>query len=487
VSARLGVVVAVTFLACSGKSVVRESSDGGAGSDDVTPGGAPNEGGVAGRNRGGSSTGGASTGGSSTGGASTGGSNTGGSGARPPATGPAPNWSSTLPSADPLNSTPPVLVALDDDIIIAGGTSDPTLAGLDSFEPGTAAESFVARLDHEGNVLWTTPIVDSGLPSGVAIDPSGDIIVIGPFWPDGPGAPGSGSDSTYWARLSPTGELVEQREIDFYSTPVCLAVDGNGHSYLGGWEPDPDTALVSYLVFARYDERGDEVWKRRFRHDETSTQVMSLSIAPSGDLVLSGFFNGSMDLGGGPLATERPGWITNGFLARFNADGEHLSSARFGGSELDVGWFVHALPEGDVLLGGTLTGNVDLLGEMLVADSDAGSGFLARVDAENHAQWAAFPAPGIATAIALDPDGELIHIAGHGNATSWLASYTADGAEALFMSLPGGEYFYTRALAVDSRKSLWVSGGFHDQADFGDGYVLESDGAGTFLVRFDGE
>jgi outer membrane protein assembly factor BamB len=393
-------------------------------------------------------------------------------------------WS--LPSADPINPTPSVLVALEDDIVIAGSTSDPALAGLDAFDPGTTAESFVARLDHEGNVLWSTPLHDSGLPSGIAIDPAGDIVVIGPYLPVG--LLWGGSDTTYWAKLRPTGELVVERELDFYASPVTLAVDQDGQSYLGGWERDPNETLAAFLVFARYDERGDEVWKQRFHHVETSSQVMSLAIDSNGYLVLTGYFNGAMDLGGGELRTQRLGWITNGFFARFTADGEHISSEKFGGSELDVGWFIRALPDGDVLLGGTLTGSADLLGESIAANPEFGSAFLTRLDGLARPRWTQLPELGMATAVAVDPDGERIHFAGHENdqGVAWLAECASDGTEASHTLLARGDIFFnTRALAVDSRRSLWLSGGFYNEADFGNDNVLFGDPAGVFLIRLD--
>jgi hypothetical protein len=60
--------------------------------------------------------------------------------------------------------------------------------------------------------------------------------------------------------------------------------------------------------------------------------------------------------------------MPNGFVARFNAAGEHVSSQSFGGTIFDGATALEALDDGDVLLGGWLSGVSTVGGQAITAD-----------------------------------------------------------------------------------------------------------------------
>ena len=64
------------------------------------------------------------------------------------------------------------------------------------------------------------------------------------------------------------------------------------------------------------------------RHGDAADQNgASLAADPAGNVYVAGYFQGEIDLGGGPLTSAGS---TDVFLAKFSADGTHMWSKRFG-------------------------------------------------------------------------------------------------------------------------------------------------------------
>ena len=86
----------------------------------------------------------------------------------------------------------------------------------------------------------------------------------------------------------------------------------------------------------------------------------ALAIAPNGDLITTGSFQGMLSLGGSDLIAS--GTSADIWVARFRSDGTHMWSARFGGGGYDSPASVDVDSSGDVYVGGTFEGPVDFGG-----------------------------------------------------------------------------------------------------------------------------
>ncbi len=73
----------------------------------------------------------------------------------------------------------------------------------------------------------------------------------------------------------------------------------------------------------------------------------------AGSVLLGGSFLGAMDLGGGALTTAGSDDV---FLARFSADGAHVSSVRIGGEHEPMGAALAAGADGHALVTGYFEG-----------------------------------------------------------------------------------------------------------------------------------
>jgi hypothetical protein len=405
---------------------------------------------------------------------------------------PGPGAAQDLPSGDTLNSTPPVVVALGDGVVIAGYTRDPAFLGLQAFEEGHVAEVFAARLDHAGQVLWTTLLPGSAIPSEIALDPQGDIVIVAPYLADRQFTiyMGSSTNDLYVAKLRPTGDIVYARDIPFDSStiPYGMTVAPDGSIYVVGGCQNPDMSNNFFALLAKYDADGNESWTKKFVHTGTWASADGVAVLANGDVAITGGFNGTIDFGGQPLTTEavyETYSMSNGFLATFAPNGDHLGSARFGGDIFDRGTDLVALSDGDLLLAGQISGIVTLGGKTAEGHDGEGSPFVARLDPTGTADWFEVAAArGLPYDLEVDPDEGLIHLAGFFSGNHFLFEFGPNGEHALAATVPGTD-IWSYSLAVDSTRSLWLSGAYRYDVDFGAGAAFMAEDRGVFLVRLE--
>lgn len=93
---------------------------------------------------------------------------------------------------------------------------------------------------------------------------------------------------------------------------------------------------------------------------------MMTSDPSSQSIVAVGFYDGTLDFGGGPLVAN----VVDGFIAKIGWDGKHISSTHLGGPALDAFFGVAVSPVGDVFVSGGHQGPADFGGGVL--DTPAG-------------------------------------------------------------------------------------------------------------------
>ncbi|EYF02735.1 Hypothetical protein CAP_6625 [Chondromyces apiculatus DSM 436] len=146
---------------------------------------------------------------------------------------------------------------------------------------------------------------------------------------------------------------------------ALLAVDSTGNLLIGGDFQGPldlgndsfvSTAGSSDIFLASLSEQGDIRWSKHFG-DGGHQSLTGLAATPDGGVVITGMFEGSLDLGGTPMETA----YLAIFLARLDSQGRHVWSRSFAGDGQAIAW-AHAVTvdsTGDALLFGNLEGTVD--------------------------------------------------------------------------------------------------------------------------------
>jgi hypothetical protein len=155
-----------------------------------------------------------------------------------------------------------------------------------------------------------------------------------------------------------------------------VSVDSSGNVYITGYFGSSTIdfgggALTSAggedIFLAMFDSNGNHKWSKRF---DGSGVGNSISVDISGNVYITGRFDSStIDFGGGALINVG---LNDIFLVKFDNNGNHKWSKRFGGGDWDEGYSVSVDISGNVYGTGLFSGsNIDFGGCPL---SSAGGG-----------------------------------------------------------------------------------------------------------------
>ena len=232
------------------------------------------------------------------------------------------------------------IVATDDGAVVAGIR-----------ESGVGDRGWMARLSEAGEVVWALDLgADGGqggaVPRDLVATPDGEIVAVGSVT-DGPGA-----ERLWVARVSLTGELIEQ--LALVQRRSGTRTDGEARAYAvvaepaGGFfvvgEAGPPWSQRSLLTL-RLDENLELGWVRLF-HTQTSSEnpdpssgdQVALDVVPlrGGGRAVLGFHEArawsppSLETSGWLLLLDAEGELGPGCMASFEGD--------LGGFSLGEGW-----------------------------------------------------------------------------------------------------------------------------------------------------
>jgi hypothetical protein len=243
-------------------------------------------------------------------------------------------------------------------------------------------------------------------------------------------------------------------------------------------------------------------------HFETPGAWMrGLAAHPDGGFVVSGDFDGTLDVGGAPLSSMGG---SDGFVARFGPACEHLFSVRMGAADAnDLAEAVAVLPNGDTVVLAQLSGTNGDYGAFTHSTNGQGDFVAARLDGSGNFVWTS-PIGGTGDewgrAITVDDAGD-VYVAGGFSASLTIgasvhapvsgvdvvvAKLSGDSGTPLWSySFGGASTDRARAIAVADDGSVYIGGRRRGAIDFGttvlghtdidDIYVVKLDSAGSFV------
>jgi hypothetical protein len=179
--------------------------------------------------------------------------------------------------------------------VYLGGRTGGDLFGLNA----GASDSFVAKFDADGNLLWGRQLGTTAEEQGlqVATDREGNVFFSGITWGD-LGGPLAGSYDSFVGKYSANGDLLWLNQFGSINADEChgVTVDGAGSVYVGGatWGNlgGPNAGLSDAFV-TKYDQDGNFMWTFQFGTTETDWGN-GLSADESGNVYLSGLTSGSL-------------------------------------------------------------------------------------------------------------------------------------------------------------------------------------------------
>ncbi|WP_437769558.1 PQQ-binding-like beta-propeller repeat protein [Sorangium sp. So ce281] len=276
-------------------------------------------------------------------------------------------------------------------VLLAGnywqGMSAVSFGGCALQASGWEEAIFVAKLDPEGNHIWSQRSVASDwfgykLFGRLAVDALGSAYVaFAPLLP--PSTPSL-------AKLDPAGNILwsqplataipSHNDYQHQSDNVLVAVDSAGNvittsAFISG---QPSCPCPHGFTVQKRTPAGGEVWSRQFGPSDPSeaelgASALALAVTAEGEILLTAYTDGTVDVGGGVLP-EGP------VLVKLDAAGEHV--------------FSRSIPFGNAIA-------LDGSGGIVIA----GDG-LSRLDAGGTALWtSSFDAS--ANDIAVSPNGTI--------------------------------------------------------------------------------
>jgi hypothetical protein len=249
-------------------------------------------------------------------------------------------------------------------------------------------------------------------------------------------------------------------------------------------------------------------WIKRFggSANDSSTAV---TVDSSGNILMAGYFQGSVDFGGGFL-TSSGGYDL--VLAKYSSTGVHLWSKRFGGTGNELPTSIVLDPSGNILLAGSFYGSANFGGATLTSAGDADA-FIAKYSPQGDPIWSqrfGGNYPDVINSIATDSQGNVIAtgflqgivtvggitITSFGTGIDiFLAKFSPTGASLWAKNFYNAGTEYGNKVAVDKRinpltstpyDNIVLVGYFNGYVNFGDGQmdsgVLNT--AGGYIAKF---
>jgi hypothetical protein len=239
-------------------------------------------------------------------------------------------------------------------------------------------DAFAVKLDASGNHVWSKRFGDAGdqRGNGVAIDRTGQVVLTGSLSGavdfGGGSLTSAGGQDVYLAKFDGSGtHLWSKRFGDAaIQSGTGVALDAAGSIILTGsfggvtdFGGGALTALGIDVFVARFDPSGGHRWSKRFG-DPSAQQATGVATDIGGNVLLTGFFVGSLDFGGAPLASTG---VYDAYVAKLDSAGATLWSKRFGGTGAAYGISVATDSAANVVSAGHFSSTVDYGGGSLTS------------------------------------------------------------------------------------------------------------------------
>jgi hypothetical protein len=235
-----------------------------------------------------------------------------------------------------------VAVDLDHNVVLTGPFTNKVDFGGGALTSAGSNDVYIALFDLNGDLQWAERYGDASAQAtyGLATDADGNILATGGFGGtlDFGGAPlvSAGLSDIFVVKLDRGGSHMWSASfgdgLDQYGIGVTADSQGNvlgvgdfeGTVDFGG---GPISSAGWYDAFlAKLDGAGGHLWSHGF--GEGNGQFTGgVAVDADDHVAMAGYFEVAIDLGGGPIAGVG---TTDGYVARFDAAGNHLWSDGFG-------------------------------------------------------------------------------------------------------------------------------------------------------------
>lgn len=248
------------------------------------------------------------------------------------------------------------------------------------------------------------------------------------------------------------------------------------------------------LFLAKFSPTGEHLWSKYFG-DETDQVGHATTFDSQGNVVVTGEFHGTMNLGGDDLVSKG---FADLFVAKFSPTGEHLWSYRYGDDAFQIGRAVAVDGQDNIIVTGNLWGTTDLGGGDLV--SQGSDLFVAKFSSTGEHLWSQHYGDGEAQfghAVTVDTQGNIVVAGGfYGAMDLGGAVLTSAGRDVYVVKFsPSGEHLWSQrfggeddqflaSAAVDGQDNVVLTGYFRSAVNFGGGDLVSAGKRDLYVATF---
>ncbi|WP_242515450.1 hypothetical protein [Sorangium cellulosum] len=290
------------------------------------------------------------------------------------------------------------------DVVIGGTFYGSFQVGDATLSSVGALDSFVATLTEAGAPRWARQIGDASDQTlrSVAVDAAGNTVVAGYFSgtllctapPATVCASSAGGTDIFVRKYDPRGAVVWTRIYgdERHQRATAVAMDAEGSVLLTGRFDGTlsmgarqvrNNGLAPNLFVAKLDSGGSAVWLSGYG-DTASQEGTGIASAPSGAVLVTGTYMGSLDFG--PAGTLPANPTQTAFVASLAPDGAPVWARWFAGDGAQESAAIVADAQGNAVVTGSAQGVVDFGGGPI----QSGGGFdafVAKLDAQGGLLW----------------------------------------------------------------------------------------------------
>jgi hypothetical protein len=379
--------------------------------------------------------------------------------------------------------------------------------------------SFVAKLDPSGGCLWSKVFKCPAYASahGVAVDPSGNVLVTGVF--EGSIAFGTtnlmgttGHDTLFVAKLDTSGALTWATSVEATgnSDGTGVAADTLGGVIVAGYYSgslafggsnftSSDGGTSDSAFVAKLDPTsGAHVWGKSFG-TTGKAGANGVAVDASGDVFVTGTFSPSINFGCSVHSTSG----TAPFVVKLSSfDGTCLGSTAFTGAADAEPARIAVDPSGSVVVTGNFSGpgSINFGDNTTVVPAGGLNMFIARLMPNLACKWAqgfgSMSGGAQGTGIALDTEGGIYATAVLAGSVNFgggplaaanggsivIAHFFADGTYR-WANAYGGSLPFAPGVAVDPFNHVIVAGAFENVIDLGCGPLVSAGSSDAFVAE----
>ena len=289
-----------------------------------------------------------------------------------------------------------------DTIVVVGNFADELKIGEYDHKAVGSDDAFVAAFDTKGQVqwLWTFGGIDSDGANAVAPTPDGGWVVVGSYsdvidigsWH----LKSAGRTDALVVKLKPSGDVEWIKSFGgrYDDTLLHVACDANGNIYVQGHFKDKAEFGGAPLVAAGGSDNDVVLAKYDTNGDHVWSQRFGnafndvaggVAVDPAGNVTMVGSFDKSVSFGAGD--DHQSLGEADAYIARFTTDGKLVWARTFGAEREDVAWGVAADDAGNTVTTGWFQGSVDFGKGGAIASKGNKDVFVVKLDQKGAPVW----------------------------------------------------------------------------------------------------